>query len=103
VERVNATLTKRIFCTCAVFQGRRLAFIGQVDISRSGVGVGAGFLLRILWCSQSGDHNENNLAKFDYILNMKVRKSQNSFIFLAIYWNLLKKSDDVELLFFEIW
>jgi len=54
--------------------------------------VGAGFLLRILWCSQSGDHNENNLAKFDYILNMKVGKNQNSFIFLAIYTGTYKKN-----------
>jgi hypothetical protein len=36
--------------------------------------VPAGFVLRILWCSQSGDHPENNLAKFDYMLDMKVEK-----------------------------
>ncbi len=34
--------------------------------------VGPGFLLCILWCSQSGNHPENNLAKFCYILNMKL-------------------------------
>jgi hypothetical protein len=27
-----------------------------------------GFLLRILWCSQSGDHPQINLAKFGYML-----------------------------------
>ncbi len=31
-----------------------------------------GFLLRILWCIQSGYHPENNLAKFGYILDMKL-------------------------------
>jgi hypothetical protein len=36
--------------------------------------VGRGFLLWILWCSQSGNHPENNLAKFCYILNMKLEK-----------------------------
>jgi hypothetical protein len=34
----------------------------------------AGFLLRILLCSQSGDHPENNLAKFGYILDIKLEK-----------------------------
>jgi hypothetical protein len=27
-----------------------------------------------LWCSQSGDHPENNLGKFRYILDMDVGK-----------------------------
>jgi hypothetical protein len=31
-------------------------------------------LLRILWYSQSGDQPENNLAKFGYVLDMKVEK-----------------------------
>jgi hypothetical protein len=33
---------------------------------------GPGFLFRILLFSQSGDHPEINLAKFDYILDLKV-------------------------------
>ncbi len=48
-----------------------------------GGGLGAGFLLRILWCSQSGDHNENTLVRFGYILNMKIGENQNPFIFLT--------------------
>jgi len=41
-------------------------------------------LLRILWCSQSGNHSENNLAKFGYIVDMKVKKkNRNPSIFLA--------------------
>jgi hypothetical protein len=52
----------------------------------------AGFLLRILWCSQSDDRPENNLAKFGYILEMKVEKKQNPSIFLATYWNLSQNS-----------
>jgi hypothetical protein len=30
-----------------------------------------GFLLRILWCSQSGNYSQSNLAKFGCILDMK--------------------------------
>jgi hypothetical protein len=26
----------------------------------------------VLWCSQSGDHSQNNLAKYGYILDLKV-------------------------------
>jgi len=59
-----------------------------------------GSLLRILWCSQSGDHPENNLAKFGYILDMKIEK-QNPSIFLATYRNLSLKSGDLELFSFE--
>jgi hypothetical protein len=36
----------------------------------------AGFLLRILLCSQSGDHPENYLAKFGYIPYIKVGKNK---------------------------
>jgi hypothetical protein len=38
-----------------------------------------GFLLRILWWCQSGGHPENNLARFGYILDMKVGKKTESF------------------------
>jgi hypothetical protein len=49
-------------------------------------------------CSQRGDYPENNLAKFGYILDMKVerRKKQNPSIFLATYWNLSLKSGDLK-------
>ncbi len=44
----------------------------------------AEFLLRILWCSRSGVHPENILAKFGYTLDIKVeKKNQNPLIFLA--------------------
>jgi hypothetical protein len=33
----------------------------------------------MLSCSQSGDHPENNLAKFGYMLDMKVEKKKNRF------------------------
>ncbi len=36
----------------------------------------SGFRLKILCVSQSGNHLENNLAKFGYILNMKVEKQK---------------------------
>ncbi len=41
------------------------------------------FLLRILWCSQSDNHPENNLAKFGYIIDMKIRKQTISFYILG--------------------
>jgi hypothetical protein len=34
----------------------------------------AGFLLRILWHSESGNQPENNVAKFGYLLDMKVKQ-----------------------------
>jgi len=37
--------------------------------------------LRILWHSQSGRHSQNNLAKFGYILDMKVEKKNSFYIF----------------------
>jgi hypothetical protein len=33
-------------------------------------------LFRILWCSQSDDHSQKNLAKFDNILDMKVEEDR---------------------------
>jgi hypothetical protein len=46
-------------------------------------------LLRILWCSQSGDHPGNEfLANFGYILDMKVgkkKKKENPCLFLTIH------------------
>jgi hypothetical protein len=44
----------------------------------------------ILWCSQSGDLPENNLAKFGYVIDMKIggkktKKKQNPSMFLATY------------------
>jgi hypothetical protein len=46
-----------------------------------------------LWCSQSGDHPENNLAKLGYILDMKVEKKQKAFyIFGYLLKLIIKKS-----------
>jgi hypothetical protein len=36
-----------------------------------------GLVLRILWCSQSGHHLENVLAKFDYKLDIEVGIKNN--------------------------
>jgi hypothetical protein len=54
-----------------------------------------------LWCIQNGDHPENNLAKFGYILDMKVGKKQKPPMFLATYKNLWK-SGDLNLFLFKI-
>jgi hypothetical protein len=35
-----------------------------------------GFLLRILWCSESGNHPKNNFAIFGDIIDMKVEKNR---------------------------
>jgi len=53
------------------------SFIGEIRQDRLQIHdtyAPTGFVLRILWCSQSGDHPENNLAKFRYILDMEVGK-----------------------------
>jgi len=44
-----------------------------------------GSFLRILWCSQSGDHPENNLAKFGYILDMKIGKRKTESFYILSY------------------
>jgi hypothetical protein len=44
-----------------------------------------GSLLRILWCSQSGDHPEKNLAKFGYILDMKIGKRKTESFYILGY------------------
>jgi hypothetical protein len=36
------------------------------------------------------------IAIFHYIQNMKVERNKNPFIFLATYWNLSYKSDDLK-------
>jgi hypothetical protein len=41
------------------------------------------------------DHLENNIAKFGYILDMKV-ETKNLSIFLPTYWNLSQNSRDLE-------
>jgi len=59
----------------------------------------AGFPLRILWCSQSGDHPENNLVEFGDILDMKAekkKKKQNPLKFLTTSWYLPSKSGNLE-------
>jgi hypothetical protein len=64
----------------------------------------AEFLLRILWCSQSGDHPENILAKFGYILDIKVeKKNQNPLIFLATTETYDKNLANAEFYFLKIW
>jgi hypothetical protein len=42
---------------------------------------------------------ENDLAKIGYILEMKVGKKKNPFMFLATYWSLSLKSGDLEFYF----
>jgi hypothetical protein len=58
-----------------------------------------GFLSRILWCSQSGNHSQINLAKFGYILDMKVgNKTESCYILgyllelIIKIWQIKKKS-----------
>jgi hypothetical protein len=52
------------------------------------------FLLRILWCSQSDNHPENNLAKFGYIIDMKIRKQIESFYILGYLLQVIIKFDN---------
>ncbi len=82
------------FYICVATQSRSKSWY-IISLSQSG------FLLRILWCIQNGDHPENNLAKFGYILDMKVGKKQKPPMFLATYKNLWK-SGDLNLFLFKI-
>jgi len=48
-------------------------------------------MVKILWCSQSGDLPENNLVKFGYVIDMKKKKKKkkNFFIFLFSFFFFL--------------
>jgi len=72
------------FPNCFEIKGKK-EIVGGKNQSQSQ----AGIFLRILWCSQGGDHPEINLANYGYIPDMKVEKNQDPSIFLATYWNLL--------------
>jgi hypothetical protein len=50
--------------------------------------------LRILWCRQSGDHPENDLAKFGYILSLTVppTKTEESFYILGCILEVIIKT-----------
>jgi hypothetical protein len=64
----------------------RVKETAQEGAGRTGVfffGVGGS----MLWCSQSGDDPQENLARFGYKLNMKVNFKEIPSIFLANYWN----------------
>ncbi len=48
------------------------------------------FSISTLWCSHVGNHPHEDLAKFGYKLNMKVKKKKESFFVLATtYYKLL--------------
>jgi hypothetical protein len=63
----------------------------------------AGFLLRILWGSQSGNYPENNLAILGYIIAMKVgKKNIESFYFLGFLLEVIIRPWGFGI-FFLIW
>jgi hypothetical protein len=53
-----------------------------------------------LWCSQSGDHSENNLVKFGYILDTKKKNLRKESLYILGYWLwteiLSQKSGDLK-------
>jgi hypothetical protein len=64
----------RILSFCGIFTGAALLShvivdngILEIGISMNWIVSQAGFLLRIWWCNQSGNHGENNLAQFGYL------------------------------------
>ncbi len=52
-------------------------------------------VFQFLWCSQTGDHPQEDLAKFGYKPYLKVENFKNPFIFLTTRWNLLLKSGEL--------
>jgi hypothetical protein len=49
--------------------------------------IGTRVSLRILSCSQGGNHTETNLANSSYMLDMKEEKEKNAFF----YWQIFAK------------
>jgi hypothetical protein len=65
-------------------------------------------MVKILWCSQSGDLPENNLAKFGYVIDMKFgrgKKKKTEFFYVLGYLLelIIKIWRFLELFFFKIW
>jgi hypothetical protein len=88
--RENQTPTRVVVARQTLVRGRKAALYLP------------GFLLRILWYSQSGNHPKNHLAKFGYAQDMKVFffKAESFYIFgyllgtyhinVAIWKNILQ-------------
>jgi hypothetical protein len=76
-------------------------FIPTPFIRVSVMSGGSGFLLRILCCSQSGNHPENNWAKFGYILHLKVDPKKTKSRILLYYSCLRTETYHKNLAFFS--
>ncbi len=50
------------------------------------------FFFSILWCSWSDSHPPEDLAKFGYILDIKIKTFKQPSVILTTCWNLLQKS-----------
>jgi hypothetical protein len=50
------------------------------------------YVSSILWCSWSDNHPPEDLAKFGYILDIKIKTFEQPSIILTTFWNLLQKS-----------
>jgi len=65
---------------------------GRGKEKRVGAGGGEGgvlravFILSILWCSQSGDDLQEDLAKYSFQINMKVKISKYTFFWGLTTW-----------------
>jgi hypothetical protein len=53
-----------------------------------------GFFFQFLWCSQTGDHPQEEIAKFGYMSERKVPTLQESSYILTTCWNPLSKCGD---------
>jgi hypothetical protein len=50
------------------------------------------FFLNFVWCSWSDNHPPEDLAKFGYILDIKIKTFKQASVILTTCWNLLQKS-----------
>jgi hypothetical protein len=67
----------------------RPAFLPYLSVSLFLVLLSARVLFPpILWCSQTGDHPQEDLAKFGHIPHVKV-ENLRSVCILATWWNLM--------------
>ncbi len=56
-----------------------------------GTGLQCFFFLPILWCSQAGDHLQEDLAKFGHRPDMKIKKFKESFVYFGYLLELVGK------------
>jgi hypothetical protein len=69
--------------------------INEEEVSRSQKETSELAALSILWCRQNVDDLQEDLAKFDYKLNMKVKIAKHPFFFAYLLEPCIERSSKI--------